>query len=552
MRLILLIAVGAGLIQAQNQPVGPDPARPILAIQGAVVDKDSHEPIPGASVTVMASGPNGPSVDYRGTFADAKTGSSGDFRTEVNTADSFTVSAQARGYEHGQTRVANLAPGQSTVYVEVALTKHESVSGALVDDDTREPIAGVDIELIAHRADLPGLDLTMSVAKTVSMPDGTFTIADVPRGEYVLRLTAKPSPAIAEIPAKDLEGDNREKALAAPEGTASYGTIVWPGRNADLPVVPGVRVGAAPLDLGAIRLTKNKLRNVTGLVAPCEEGSTVEVKLARKTADPYPDVVATREITCGSGFRILNIPDGTFTLTAMQGFPQRRWVSQTIDAHVPSLLRLNLAAFVKVQISMEIDGAAVNDVPSSVRLNLDPENRSVKVDAPVMLRPGSFEATLYPGERYLLSPQLPKKYYVKRVSYDGASLPDVSAFTASVAPLSQLSIVLSDQAGSIKVTVTSGGNPPKSQPAIVVWRDGMTFAEFSRRFMTFFRPAAADGTAVFEGLTPGGYHVAIVSDGRPLPTTESSFQALSADSSRPSTTVTVDEGQTANVMIEIP
>jgi len=552
MRLILLVALIAGLIHAQNQPIGPDPARPILAIQGAVVDKDSHDPIPGAYLTVMASGPNGPDVDYRGTFADAKTGSSGDFRMEVNTADSFTVAAQVRGYEHGQARVANLAPGQSTVYVEIALTRHESVSGALIDDDTREPIAGVDIELIAHRADLPGLDLMMAVAKTVSLADGTFAIADVPRGEYVLRITAKPSPAITEIPAKDLEGDNREKALATPEGTASYGTIVWPGQNADLPATPGVRVGAAPVDLGEIRLTKNKLRNVTGLIAPCEDGATIEIKLARKTADPFPDVLATREITCGSGFRILNVPDGTFTLTAMQGFPQRRWVSQTIDAHVPSLLRLNLAAFVKVQISMEIDGVTAAEVPSSVRLNLDPENRSVKVDAPVMLRPGSFEATLYPGERYLLSPQLPKKYFVKRITYDGAGLADLSAFTASVAPLSQLSIVLSDQAGSIKVTVTSSGNPPKTQPAVVLWRDGTSFAEFSRRFTTSFRPAAASGTAVFDGLIPGRYHVAVVSTGQPLPTTEALFGALSVDTSRASATVTVDEGQTASVTIDVP
>jgi hypothetical protein len=434
--------------------------------------------------------------------------------------------------------------------VEVPLIRLQSLGGVLMDDEARKPIGGVDVELIGNGnpTDPMGVGALARGTKTVSGADGRFSFPELPRGEYFLRISDKPAPAIGEIPAKELEGDGRDKALEPPEGALSYGTIVYPGRNADIPNGPGITVGPTPVDAGEIRLTRSKLSNLSGLIAPCEDGASIQINVSRPSADSARGLLATRDLTCGDGFQLLNLPDGSFTLTAIQGFPQRRWVSQVITAQTRNPLRLTLAAFVSVQISVEVEGAPPDAMPPAVRFTFEPENKAVKVDAPSMLASGIFEATLYPGERYGLTMQGGPKYYVKRLAYDGSGLPDVSGFTASTAPISQLRVVLSN-AATIAVRITEGGNPSRIPITVLLLRDGMSFAEFRKQLL---RPMDAFGGMSFGGLAPGTYRAVRTAPDQPLPTTEALFQATLADSSRQSSPVTVDEGQSATITWDVP
>jgi hypothetical protein len=555
MRLSVLVAVLIVIAAGLHAQDGVDPSKPQISlpqilIQGVVLDKDSREPVPGARVSTTAMPGSSPgSILVSGG---ATSGASGEFQMRLNQSSNLILMAQAPHYQGGTALVRGITADQSSVFVEIPLVRLQSLDGVLVDDATRKPIPGLAVELIGNSADPMGLGALPRGTKTVSGPDGRFSFPELPRDEYFLRISDGPALSIGEIPAKQLEGDGRDKALEPPEGALSYGTIVYPGRNADVPSEPGITLGATPVDLGEIRLTRSKLQSLSGLVAPCEEGASIQINLSRPSAQAVLGLLTTRDITCGDGFQLLNLPDGTLTLTAIQGFPQRRWVSQSIDAHTRSPVRLTLNAFVSVQIGVEVEGATTEPLPENLRFTLTPENRAVKVDSPAMLRPGAFEATLYPGERYRLSAQVGPKYYVKRATYNGSTLPDVFGFTASTAPISLLAVVLSDKAAAIEVDLTSGGKPLKDRPQVILLRDGMSFAEFNPNSLRNMRPANSSGTLSFGGLAPGTYRAAIASPDRPLPTTEALFQAMLADVSRQSPPVTVDEGQTATITWDLP
>jgi hypothetical protein len=546
MRLFVLTVIAAGL----HAQTAVDPSQPQILVQGVAVDKDSHSPVAGAEVSVsFTSFPSATPASPRVSNGSAVSGSGGDFQIRLNQGENLNVSVQAPHYQVGRASLRGITPDQSSVFVEVPMIHLQSLGGMLVDDETRKPIGGLTVELLAPRPDLIGAtNILVQGMKAISGTDGGFSFPDVPRGEYFLRIADKPEPAIGEIPAKELAGDGRDKALEPPEGALSYGTVIWPGRNADIPIGPGIAVGATPVDAGEIRLTRSKLQNLSGLVAPCEEGASIPINLSRPSADSARGLLATRDITCGDGFQLLNLPEGSFTATAIQGFPQRRWASQAVDAHTRNPLRLTLAAFVAVQISVEVEGAPPDAMPPAVRFTFEPENKAVKVDAPAMLASGVFEATLYPGERFGITLQGGPKYYLKRLVYDGSSLPDVSGLTASAAPLSQLRVVLSN-AATIAVHLTEGGNPSKNRIPMALLRDGMGFAEFRKQL---FRALDPSGAMTFGGLAPGTYRAIRTDPDQPLPTTEALFQAMLADASRQSMSVTVDEGQTATITWDLP
>jgi hypothetical protein len=128
------------------------------------------------------------------------------------------------------------------------------------------------------------------------------------------------------------------------------------------------------------------------------------------------------------------------------------------------------------------------------------------------------------------------------------SLPGASAFTASIALISQLRVVLAN-AAVIAVHLTEGGNPSKNRIPVVLLGDGMSFAEFRKQIIFASDPS---GATTFGGLAPGTYRAVRSGPDQPQPTSEALFQAMLADASRLSAPVTVEEGQTATINWDLP
>jgi hypothetical protein len=113
-------------------------------------------------------------------------------------------------------------------------------------------------------------------------------------------------------------------------------------------------------------------------------------------------------------------------------------------------------------------------------------------------------------------------------------------------------VVVSDKAAAVEVHLTSGGNPIKNSPTVILLKDGISFTDFFRVLQRYMRPVSSAGGISFVGLVPGTYRAVRTAPDQPLPTTEPLFQAMLVDASRQSMPVTVDEGQTATINWDVP
>ena len=148
------------------QAVDFSPRGPTGVLSGLVTDAGTGAPVAGARVEVA-----GPSNRRTVTGADGTYAMRlpiGDFDVEVSAFGYGTVTAEATVTEGGTT----------TLDVALEPVPSHAVSGTVVDDDG-EPVGGATVEIVG--TPLP---------QVVTGADGTFTIPDVPEGEYELRVDA--------------------------------------------------------------------------------------------------------------------------------------------------------------------------------------------------------------------------------------------------------------------------------------------------------------------------------------------------------------------------
>jgi hypothetical protein len=100
----VLIGIAAGL-HAQD---AVDPSKPQILVQGVVVDKDSHAPVPGARVSTTAMpGPTPGSIVVSGGAT-----SGGEFQMRLNQGSNLNLMVQASHYQGGQAQVRGITSGQ--------------------------------------------------------------------------------------------------------------------------------------------------------------------------------------------------------------------------------------------------------------------------------------------------------------------------------------------------------------------------------------------------------------------------------------------------------
>jgi hypothetical protein len=364
--------------------------------------------------------------------------------------------------------------------------------------------------------------------------DGAFDFKDLNHGDYYLRIEGTPGPVIQPIPAKELAGEGRDAALQVPEPAEGYGIVRWPED-------PGAAVHTASdvTEVGDVRLRRRKLHNLSGVLGGCDEGS-LQVLLLGKNGNRM-ERLADLDGACGGGFRILNLPEGTFTLIA-QGGPPRRFVSQAIDGLTRSPIAVNVSTAVTVRMYLEVEGVPRENLPQDlqdVKIALAADNSALKIDSPARLTGDEREAVLFGNERYRLSVTPPPAYYLKQIFYNGVGSDDVTHFTAVPGGISTLRLVLSRNPGTVEVQAPRGAT-------VFLVRDGSTFADFDiadRRTNTTVLP---DDRARFTGLGPGKYR-AFMALG-PLPTTQNTFEAALRESKE----VSVEAGQTVSVSLTPP
>jgi hypothetical protein len=513
---VLLASFALAAAFGQNTP-------PPVSLQGIVIDKASRTPIAGARVSVFGLGANGPNTP---AVLPAFTDGGGSFAMSLPAGSVLTLLVSLTGYEPYQQR--QLTTGDKNVFLEIALDRLAEIRGRLIDDESRKPAAGVHVTAV--RAD--GLQMAALMKGAITPNDGGFDFKDVNRGDYYLRIEGTPGPLFQSIPAKDLAGEGREKALQVPEPAEGYGIVAWPEEGGS-----ALHTASDVMDVGDIRLRRRKLHNLSGVLGGCEEGGSLQVLLLRKNGGT--DRLADLDSACGNGFRILNLPDGAFTLIA-QGGPPRRFVSQSIDGLTRSPVAVNVSTAVTVRMFLEVEGVLRGDLPQDlqdVRIALTAETAVLKIDSPARLAPDEREALLFGNERYRMLVTPPPSYYLKQVFYNGVEQEDAAHFTAVAAASSTLRLVLAKNPAAVEVQ-----GPPGAMVFLVP--DGLKFVDFDIARAT--TPVGAEGRARFAGLGPGKYR-AFVAAGV-LPTTQERLE----EAMRGAQEVTVAAGQTVSVTLALP
>jgi hypothetical protein len=509
---------------AQNAP------QPV-PIQGVVLEKGSRSPIAGATINLSII--NNPAPQP--VLLNATTDNGGRFTVDVPGGSAFNLIVSATGYQGYQQREP--PAGQNDLFIEVTLDRLAEIRGQLVDDETRKPIAGVNLALV--RADILTISMSpMGVPVGTTTPDdGSFAFKNLTRGDYYLRLESQPKILIQEIPGKDLAAETRDKALEVPEPAEGYGIVLWPGEDASAPRAPPLKVTSDVLDVGEIRLRRYRLHNLSGVLGACKEGAGLQVLLLGKNVAATVRL-ADLDTACGNGFRILNLPEGSFTLIA-QGGPPRLFVSEAISGNTRGPLLVNVASAVSVQMLIEVEDVPRTNLPEDlqyVRIALTPENAPVKIDAPDKVSPGEYEAHLFGNERYRMSVIPPPAYYLKRLSYNGVDSDDLTGFTAVPGALSTLQLVMSNHPGAIDVQAPN-------RTSVYLLKEGAKFGDL--QLGRTFQPVGASGRVRFAGLSPGRYR-AYLADGS-VPLSQSGLDEMPH-----SETLTVEEGQTSSVTLEAP
>ncbi|MFB3784755.1 MAG: carboxypeptidase regulatory-like domain-containing protein [bacterium] len=171
----------------------------LARIEGAVLDIWSH-PLPGAAVSLTSRGERG-MILYR-----APVSPNGRFYFTDIPPQPATLVAEATGYPPGKIELKiTHAVHEVTLILE---SRPVPVSGVVLNQQTREPISGIPVELLDFRL---GQAFQVQAARAQSGPEGRFVFETVLPGRYILRAAASdtalfaPASLPVQVPIEGLE-----------------------------------------------------------------------------------------------------------------------------------------------------------------------------------------------------------------------------------------------------------------------------------------------------------------------------------------------------------
>jgi hypothetical protein len=525
-------------------------------LEGVVMREGTDTPIAGARV-YLAPGAfeslrslfANPPATFPSTVADSR----GRF-SFVNLAPrGYLLFAAADGYitrEFGQSPkgvagiAVNVLSGQTTRDLSVWLSPAASISGRILDPNTRNPVPSIPVYLVRQRYDAVGTKGFAPVRKTTTNDRGEYRLIGLAHGRYhVMAGTEQPHGA-------EFAGVNQLQ-------TSPYGLTYYPGSTElDLAVRVVVEPGAevAGIEFPLKERVRRKVRGrVVGL-----DGRPVDA--ARLQIAPLPlggePTTINRNVT-----QFYRSADGTFELLDLEPRKYRLEASHPATAPGPVGSRSAVSAIVDLE-RRDVDdlvfrlpvefgmisgrfiteaGVSKDWTKSNVVLRPQNGDRAVPV---IPTTAGVFEANIKAGDyRVAFAGTLPEGSYIKDMQLDGISVLS-RTFTISPNYRGQLDISIGRNGAQVQGTVLN--DQRRLVPAVLVALIPKPRENRTEQYLSVVSGQA--GRFEFRGVRPGTYTVMAWEEAEP----SSYFDPLFLDAAEPgSPQVTVREGESTSVDVKV-
>jgi len=234
------LALCAGPLVAQRPSYHPSNPAQQFAVAGTVVNAVSGDPVRGASVTLAAQ------QDDSVPQATARTDDEGRFALTPVGPGKYQLAAARRGYstslyeQHGNFSSAVVTgPGQDTGHIVFRLPPQAVLRG-VVTADGGDPVEGAEVFLFSKPAvEAPG-ERTYLREHTIADDTGAYEFADLPPGDYLVAVIARPWYALHPVPGQSRA--DTELDVAYP--VTYYDSTADEASALPLRLTPGSRIDA--------------------------------------------------------------------------------------------------------------------------------------------------------------------------------------------------------------------------------------------------------------------------------------------------------------------
>jgi hypothetical protein len=508
LKIALLLVFGAIGFGAGQQNDGAPPTQP--EIRGLVLEPGSNVTVADAEVLLFVQEP-GP-IKINGGWktepsSKSKTDSSGSFNFSLDKPGAYRVEAKKEGYS---------APGTSGAsnYLELKLTETKpaaearlylvhpgQITGRVVDEETREPIANV--RLRAVRSSVQGRFFPYDPPVTTDA-DGRFAATNIQPGEYAVEILPQTTPekrVLTQFTEKDTQMVERD-----------YENTYWPGGHSMEMAMPLTLTSGATVDVGVLPVRKVPYYRVHVRipVSNCEAGDTMRVTESVRTGRGF-SIRPLASAPCGKDLLVTGFSSGDYRLIL---WSSGRTGENGGTASVPFLIvdkNIEITAALAPGVSidgvfMAADGAKLPDL-TKTKISLHATDFVGSLGEGLAVPPtpdGKFriEGVRLVDQMVLVS-GLGAGNYVREIRYNGVKVGADVVTLESGDTARTITIVIDDKPGSIAGAVMSG-DKPVSQPYVIASKWPPNFS--SRMGMATGR---GDDTGRFRigGLAPGEYRV---------------------------------------------
>jgi Carboxypeptidase regulatory-like domain len=527
-RVMPILAVIALAAAQQTVPPPPSPE-----IRGVVLDSGTNQPVADAQISLSVQTP-GPVKINGGWKADdsrqLKTDYRGAFTLSFDRPGTYRVEAKKDGY---------LAPGTSgpPEFAEVTLTADKPtadvklflattgrLTGTVVDEGTRKPIANLRLSAVQVRKSssfwFPGAPPARTDA------DGKFVLSGLKPGDYAVeigRQTDEEQRVLTKFTDKDAAAVDLD-----------YEHSYWPGGHGQEAVQPLTVVSGGTLHVGVLPVKKGPYYRVRVRipVSNCNGNGTMHISESLVTslgAAMHP----LAQAPCGKDMLVSGFSPGNYRL--LLSIDDRTRENRGTASVAFSIINENLEITAPLTPGVTVDGAFVPaegaKPPDFAKLKISlnsvdhvgfpDEPMNVPADAEGKVR---LEYVRPLGHRVFLSGLGPGSY-VKEMRYNGIPLSGDIVPLDIAASAHSLIIVIDDKPGTILGAVTSGDKPVPH--AFVIARK---WPPNGAQNMSDWARSRGDDTGNFQmtGLAPGEYRIIALRSVMPDMTFAMLEQALAA------------------------